>query len=185
MSLDKMPEDRLFQNNTKEDVLRWFDQLQYFHYTRSRGGHNCEGDSFCVYFKYTDRTDLESKLNQLGIKLSLLQEGDISFNPSKSYSFDELDKLKITISRFNDLEQPQHSTINGCNVHVWVLDNIFEISVSGTKEGNTYKVAEEDFIVCRSIEGLFDKLEWRELVDEEIKKHPHCISEVVYPELFL
>ncbi len=184
MSLDKMPEDRLFQNNTKEDVLRWVNQLQYFHYMRSRGGHNCEGDSFCAYFGYSDKTDLEIKLGKVGIKLNTLQEGDIAYNPLKSYSFDDLDKLKITIPRFGDTEQPQHSKIENYNVHVWVLDNSFEISVSGTRKGNAYKVAEEDFDVCESLERLFDTLGWRDLLDNEIKKHPHCISEEIYPELF-
>lgn len=184
MSLDKMPEDRLFQNNTKEEVLRWANQLQYFHYMRSRGGHNCEGDSFCVYFKYTDKADLEKKLEKIGIELKPLQEGDIPYNPMKSYSFDDLDKLKITIPRFGELEQPQHTSIDQHRVHVWVLDDSFEISVSGTKKGNAYKVAEEDFQVCLQIEKLFDKLNWKELVDEKIKEHPHCISDKIYPELF-
>ena len=184
MSLDRIPEDRLFQNNTKEEIIGWVKQLKYFHYMRSRGGHNCEGDSFCVYFKYSDKSDLTAKLNKLGITLDKLQEGDIAFDPLESYSFEDLDKLKIVIAHFGDLVQPQNTHIDNYNVHVWVLPNSFEISVSGTKENNAYKVSEEDFQICLYLESLFDKLGWSGLQNEDIKKYPHCISEEIYPELF-
>lgn len=185
MSLDKIVEDRIFQNNTREDVKRWGNRLQYFHYMRSRGGHNCEGDSFCAYFKYADKDDLISKLGKLSVSLSELEEGFIAFDPTKSYSFEELDKLRITINRFPELEQPQHVTIEGCKAHIWVLENSFEISVSGTKAGQAFKVAEEDFEVCETLEKLFDALDWKSLLDDDIENQIHCISKKLYPELFV
>jgi len=184
MSTDKMPEDRLFQNNTKEEIIKWGNELNYFCYLRDRGGHNCEGDSFCAYFKYTDWDDLEERLSQLGISLKTLEEGDIAFDPFESYSFDDLEKLKITISRFKEIEQPQHTQINGYKAHVWVLDDKFEISVSGSKDGQVYKVSEKDFEICRELEKSFDMLGWKSITDDDIKKYPHCISKEIYPELW-
>ncbi|MBB4034497.1 hypothetical protein GGR21_000382 [Dysgonomonas hofstadii] len=184
MNLDKIPEDRLFQNNTKEEVIRWARNLEFFHYMRDRGGHNCEGDSFCVYLKYNDRNDLIAKLSTIGIEPKPLAEGFIAFDPFESYSFDDLDKLKITIAQFPDLEQPQHVEILGYKVHVWVLNNRFEISVSGTRDGQVYKVSEDDFQVCLHLEEQFRKLGWKSILDEEIKSHSHCVSKEIYPELF-
>lgn len=184
MNLDKISDERLFQNNTKEELQRWCRTLHYFHYMRSRGGHNCEGDSFCVYFRYFDREDLITKLSQLGVMLEKLPEDAIAFDPLESYSIDDLDKLKIAILHFKDLEQPQYVEISGHKVHIWVMDSRFEISVSGTKDGQTYKVSEEDFGVCVILEKLFEKLGWKEILDNDIKKQVHCISDDKYPELF-
>lgn len=184
MDIDKISESRLFENNSKEEISRWCKSLRYFHYMRDRGGHNCEGDSFCVYFKYSDREDLTSKMEKLGVELKKLKDGFIPFDPSQSYSFDDLDKLTITIGHFSDLEQPQHADVFGYKVHIWVLPARFEISVSGTNSNHIYKVSDEDFKVCLALEDEFDKLGWRSIVDEDIKKQRHCISEDRYPELF-
>lgn len=184
MNLDKISEERLFQNNTKEEIMRWCQSLRYFHYMRSRGGHNCEGDSFCVYFKYADREDLINKLGQIGVTLNKLEEGFVAFDPFESYSIDDLDKLKITIAHFSDLEQPQYVDVFGYKVHIWVISGRFEISISGTSDGQTYKVSEDDFRVCKHLEEQFDKLNWEPFLDEEIKQQIHCISRENYPELF-
>lgn len=184
MSLDKISDERLFKNNTKEEIQLWCNSLQYFHYMRARGGHNCEGDSFCVYFRYSGREDLTGKLLQIGVTLSKLPDGFIAFDALKSYSLEDLDKLKITIQEFNDLEQPQYVEIFGHKVHIWVMTNRFEISVSGTKDGQTYKVSDSDFEVCLALEKEFQKLGWNKIIDVDIKKQIHCISEDTYPELF-
>ncbi|MBD8389295.1 hypothetical protein [Dysgonomonas sp. BGC7] len=184
MGLDKISDERLFQNNTKEEISSWCKQLQYFHYMRSRGGHNCEGDSFCVYFKYDGLGDLKTKLGALSITLSNLKEGDIAFDPLESYSFDDLDKLKIVIPCYTDVEQPQYVELFGYKAHVWVMDFRFEISISGTKDGQTYKVSDEDFKACCALEKEFERLEWNIFLDEDIKSQVHCISRENYPELF-
>lgn len=185
MNLDKIAEERLFQNNSKEDIIRWSRDLKYFYYMRSRGGHNCEGDAFCTYLKYTDFDDLSTKLAQIGVVLNHLDEESIVFDPTKSYSLYDLDQLKITISQFKDIEQPQHTDIFGYKVHIWVLANCFEISISGTKKGVAYKVSDEDFNICLSLENEFDKLGWESIIDDSIKAEPHCISDERYPELFV
>lgn len=184
MNLDKISEERLFQNNTKEEIQYWCRHLRYFHYMRARGGHNCEGDSFCVYFRYDTRDDLITKLAQIGVTLNRLEDGYIAFDPLESYSFDDLDKLRITIQQFSDLEQPQYVEIFNRKVHIWVMSNRFEISVSGTKDGKTYKVSDDDFDICTLLEKEFDKLGWISIIDKEIKTQIHCISEDKYPELF-
>lgn len=184
MNLDKISEERLYQNNTREELKNWCPRLRYFHYMRSRGGHNCEGDSFCVYLKYGGLEDLSNKLALLGVSLTKLEEGYISFDPFESYSFEDLDKLKMTIMKYPDYEQPQYVEIMGYKAHIWIMNSRFEISVSGTKDGKTYKVSEEDFKACLALEDEFDKLGWDRILDEEIRKQVHCISREKYPELF-
>lgn len=184
MRIDKFSDDRLFQNNTREEISRWCKALQYFHYMRARGGHNCEGDSFCVYFKYDGREDLIGKLNDLGVNLNTLDEDSLAFDPFESYSFEDLDKLKMVIPAFNDLEQPQFVEVFGHKVHIWVMDRKFEISVSGTKDGKAYRVSDDDFDVCSELEKQFDKLEWKSILDNEIVLQIHCISKDNYPELY-
>ena len=184
MNIDKISEERLFQNNTKEEVSKWVRTLQYFHYMRDRGGHNCEGDSFCAYFKYNSKDDLIKKLSAIGITANKLTEECIPFDPFKSYSFDDLDKLKITIPHFSDLEQPQHVEIFKYKAHIWVMNECFEIAVSGTKDGKAYRVSEEDFEVCVALEKYFDELNWKSFLDSNIEDQIHCISRKKYPELF-
>lgn len=184
MSLDKIPEDRLFQNNSREEISRWGNSMSYFHYMRSRGGHNCEGDAFCTYFLYQDMEDLISKLSQLHISLNKIEEGDIVFDPLESYSIDDLDKLRITIKKYADIEQPQSVEIFGYKVHVWVNDQNFEISISGTEKGKAYKVTENDYNVCLALEKKFDVLGWKIFLDDSITNEIHCISKKKYPELF-
>lgn len=38
MNPDKIPDERLFANNTKEEIMHWCKELHYFHYMRARGG---------------------------------------------------------------------------------------------------------------------------------------------------
>lgn len=102
----------------------------------------------------------------------------------QSYTIDDLDKLKTTILQFPDWEQPQYVEIFGYKVHIWVMNNRFEISVSGSKDGQTYKVSETDFDVCLALEKQFDQLGWKSLLDKEIEQHIHCISKDKYPELY-
>ncbi|NDV68524.1 hypothetical protein [Dysgonomonas sp. 25] len=182
--IDKISEERLFQNNTKEEIMRWCSGLHYFHYMRARGGHNCEGDSFAVYFNYDGLDDLTAKLAEIGVALNRVGDGDFSFDPFKSYSLDDLDNLKITIAEYPEWEQPQYVELFGNKVHIWVLNDRFEISVSGSKDGQVYKVSEEDFAVCRTLEKRFDELGWHSIVDDNVKSLTHCISERNYPELF-
>lgn len=185
MNLDKISDERLFANNTKEEIMHWCKSLQYFYYMRARGGHNCEGDSFCVYFKYNSREDLVSKLSQIGVEIKELQDGDIAFDPLESYSIDDLDKMKITVFEFNNLIQPQNVEIFGQKAHVWIIKDRFEISISGSDNGQIYKVSEEDFNVCLLLEREFDLLGWKSILDHNIESQIHCISREKYPELYM
>lgn len=184
MNLDKISEDRLFQNNTKEEIMHWSQTLQYFHYLRARGGHNCEGDSFGVYFKYEGRDDLITKLSKIGISLKPLEEGAIAFDPFATYSYDDLDKIKVTIPGCNDLEQPEYVEIFGYKAHIWIMNDNFGISISGSKDNLVYKVTDADYEVCLSLEKEFEKLSWKQYLDARIKEQIHCISKEKYPELF-
>lgn len=185
MDLDKIPEERLFQNNTKEDLQHWCKSLRYFHYIRAKSGHNCEGDSFCVHFRYGDENDLMEKLGRLGVTLHKIEEGSIAFDPFESYAFEDLDKLKMVIYRFDNIEQPQYVVVEGYKVHIWVHNYRFEISVSGTKDGQIYKVSSDDFGVCLQLEKLFDELGWEDIKDDDITGQYNCISKEKYPELYI
>jgi len=184
MDLSKIPEERLFQNNSREEIQHWCKNLKYFYYMRAKSGHNCEGDSFSACFRYGDKNDLIEKLGELGVELNKIDEESIAFDPFESYSFEDLDKLKMVIPRFEDLEQPQYVEVAGHKVHIWVHNYRFEISVSGIKDGQVYKVSSGDFDVCLELEDLFDKLGWQQLNDEDITGQYNCISKNNYPELF-
>lgn len=185
MNFDKISDERLFINNTKEEIMHWCRGLDYFHYMRARGGHNCEGDSFCVYFDHSSKEDLIAKLAKLGIGLQTLEEGFIAFDPFESYDLEDLDKLKITIAEYPDLIQPQYVHILGYKVHIWVLNDKIEISVSGSKDGLMYKVSDIDFGICQILEKEFERLGWQSILNMDIENQIHCISKVRYPELYL
>ncbi len=184
MDLDKISDDRLFQNNTKEEIVGWINSLDYFNYMRARSGHNCEGDSFSAYFKYDDLEDLKEKLQNLGVTLNQIPDGFIAYDPFESYSFDDLDKLRIPIPGHADLEQPHYVNIMDYKAHIWILVDSFEITISGKKDGNAYKVSEEDFKICMELEKEFDRLKWKPFLNDDIKNYAHCISKNKYPELF-
>lgn len=184
MDLGKISEERLFLNNSKTEITHWCKNLKYFHYMRARAGHNCEGDSFCAYFRYGDQETLTLRLGQLGIVLKELEPGCIAYDPFEDYSFEDLERIRVTTPRYPNLEQPQYVTALGHRVHVWIMGYSFEVSVSGSKDGKTYTVTDNDFQVCCELEKEFDKLKWSSLLDNDIKSQPHCISEEMYPELF-
>lgn len=184
MSLDKIDEERLFQNHSKETLSRWCQSLHYFHYMRARSGHSCEGDSFAAHFLYNGREDLLNKLSQIGVSLNEIGPRDLVFDPFETYSIRDLDKIKYTIPGCDDLEQPKDVLVFGHKVYIWVQHNRFEISISGNETDNAYAVSEEDFQICMNLEEKFDEINWRQYIDEEIKNHPHCISKDKYPELY-
>lgn len=184
MYLDKISDDRLFQNHPKEVLSKWCKSLHYFHYMRARAGHSCEGDSFAAHFKYNGREDLIEKLGQIGVSLNKLGKDDLVFDPFGTYSIDNLDKIKYAITGFEDLEQPKDVLAFGHKVHIWVQKDRFELSVSGNESNNAYEVAEEDYQICLALEKEFDKLGWQQFKDLEIKTLTHCISEERYPELY-
>ncbi len=184
MSLDKIEDERLFQNHSKEVISNWCKNLKYFHYMRARAGHSCEGDSFAAHFLYNGREDLINKLAQIGVTLNELGPRDLVFDPFESYSIRDLDKIKYTIPGCDDLEQPKDAQIFGHKVYIWVQSNRFEISISGNENDNAYTVSDEDFEVCKDLEQEFEALKWNIYIDKEIKDHPHCISQEKYPELY-
>lgn len=185
MSFNKIPEEKLFSNHSKEEISNWCKNLNYFHYMRARAGHNCEGDSFAVNFKYDGKEDLIDKMSQIGIILKPLEKDLIPFDPFASYDIDDLDKIRYTIPGIDDIEQPQETSIFGYKVYIWVQPKSFEISISGTETDNVYEVSDSDFKVCSMLEKEFDKLSWSNFLDEKITSHPHCISKENYPELYL
>lgn len=184
MGLQKLTEERLFQNHTKEEIQTWVRQLKYFHYMRARAGHSCEGDSFAVHFRYEGIDDLICKMATLGLQLNELNADVIVFDPFGSYSIDDLDKIKYPIPGTR-LEQPKDVLIFGYKAFIWVHGGQFEISISGLETENAYEVSDKDFQTCLKLEKEFNRLAWNSFIDEAIKSHAHCISEKNYPELYL
>ncbi|MCK9179925.1 MAG: hypothetical protein PHQ88_05865 [Bacteroides sp.] len=184
IQLDKLPEARLYENHNQTTLKKWCQGLRYFHYMRARRGHNCEGDSFAAHFNYQGRADLLEKLGQLKITLQEVGEDDLVFDPLKSYSIDDLDRIKYTIPGLPDLIQPNKESLFGYEVHLCIQQHTFELIVAGTQSQSAYEVSDSDYEVCLSIEKELDKLGWSSFLDQEIKKQPHCISATLYPELY-
>lgn len=182
MNILKLNEERIFQNHSKETIKRWIESFKYFNYLRARQGHSCEGDTFSAHFSYKNKEEIVHMLGQLGVQLKPLEEGCIPYHPTASIYFDQLDKIKYTIPNYDNYEQPQNTIIQGIPSYVWVQENCIEISISGNENNNAYQVAEVDFQLALKLEETFDKLNWKNKLDNEIKKQVHCISKELYPE---
>lgn len=184
MNILKLSEERIFQNHSKDEIKRWIENFNYFNYLRARQGHSCEGDTFSAHFRYDDKEEIIKMLDALKVELKPLEEGCIPYHPTASIYFDQLDKIRYTIPNYDNYEQPQNTTIQGIPCHVWVQNNCIEISVSGNENNNAYQVSEIDYQLALKLEGIFDKLKWKDKLDSEIKKQVHCISLELYPEYF-
>lgn len=184
MKLDRISEERLFQTNTREELMHWCPGLNYFHYLRARGGHNCEGDSFYVSFLFDSFDDLTHKLSQIGVTLEKIPEGTLPFDPMARYSLYDLDRIRNVIPGTKAWEQPGFATISGHKVPIWIMNGYFTISVAGSNSDKAYQIDEEDFVVAKEIEATFDKLGWKAFLDRNIINEEHCISRERYPEIF-
>jgi hypothetical protein len=184
MQIEKFQDKWLFQEHSKDELKKWANQLRYFCFVRAWGGHNNDNDRFVASFNYKSKEDLLDKLNRLGIEVNVLPAETLRPIVGVSYTAEEFWKFKISVRRFPDLEQPGTTTIDSFPCHVYIDDNSFQISVSGTKDGNVYKVTAEDFEVCKQLEIFFDNLGLETEMDFEIEKDAACISRNKYPELF-
>ena len=185
IQLNKLNDRQLYENHDQSTLKRWCKSLKFFHYMRARRGHNCEGDTFAVHFTYDGKEDLLKKLSQIGVEIQRITAEDLVFDPLESYALDDLDRIKYTIPGFDDLIQPHLEDVLGQAVHVWVQQHTFELIVAGDVTRSVYEVGEDDFQICLQLENDFERMGWNVFLDEEIKKQPHCISEVLYPELYV
>jgi hypothetical protein len=184
MQIEKLSDNWLFEQHSKQTIREWLRQLSYFYFKRAWGGHANDGDEFQVAFLYTDRQDLLNKIGQLGLILNTIPNDFPRPLVGQSYSTDEFNQFKNEIKKFTDLEQPGHSIIVGQKAFVWVYDNSIQITISGTRDDNYYEVTEEDLKVCIELEKQFDILGWQKIIDKSLEKSVCCISQSKYPELY-
>lgn len=182
MNFDKIDKQRLFSNNSEEEIKMWINGLQLFHLLKARQGHNCEGDKFAVHINYKNTEELTSRMNEIGIALNIIKQDAIVFDPFGDISLDKLDKIKYPIPEHPHLEQPQNCIIKNIPVHIWIQDFVIEIAISGAN-GNIYKISQEDYENCLKLEVELNKLAWGKHLNQQIKQQAHCISLDKYPEL--
>jgi hypothetical protein len=183
MSIDKLSENWIFQQHSKNEIIRWINALKYFQFKRAWGGHANDGDEFKVKFLFVDENDLHFKLNLLEITLNIIPNDYPRPIPGKSYTPDEFEIFKSGVSEFPHLEQPRHSIIFNEKVFIWVYDGNFEVTISGSKDENYYYVSENDFEKCIRLEKQFDILDWQKYI---YKEPDVCVlSKENYPELYI
>ena len=185
MNFEKISESKIFNNNSKTDVISWINQTKYFRLLKARQGHNCEGDKWACYLNFANEDDLKQKLAALDITLATLQADEIAFDPFEDVSIEKLDKIRYVIPELPTYIQPQDQTWNGIDIHIWIQNQMIEISVSGNDKLNSYLVSQIDFENCLKIETLIEVKKWQADLNFEIEKLSHCISKIKYPELFL
>lgn len=184
MQIEKLSDNWLFEQHSKQTIREWLGQLRYFYFKRAWGGHANDGDEFQTAFLFTDRKDLLSKIGLLGLKINVIPDDFPRPVIGQAYTADEYNKFKNEIKLFNDLEQPGHSIIFGHKAFVWVYDNSIQITVSGTRDDNRYEVTVDDLNVCIELEKRFDDLGWQKIIDKSLEKSVCCISQTKYPELY-
>jgi len=184
MSTAKLSETWIFEQHPKEEIQRWINQLHYFEFKRAWGGHANDGDEFKVAFSFEDEKDLLYKLNQIGITVNTIPDNYPRAIIGKSYSYEEFKVFKSEILGFPNLEQPGGSQkVFGEQVFIWVNGNhYFEVTVSGSKDGNYFDVTEEDFDKCLRLEKEFDLLGWKK--GSGNKESVCVLSKEKYPELY-
>lgn len=153
--MDKLSNEWLFQDHSKETIRRWLSQLHCFYFIRAWGGHANDGDCFKTQFAYKDQKDLKEKLKKLLKKTSYSEES-----------------------------QPGYQELWGQKVFIWITKRTIELSVFNSKGGNPYEVSEEDFQICKKIEKHLHKLGLHNQIDHRIEESLSCISQAKYPELY-
>lgn len=155
MIIDKLSDEWLFQDHSKETIKRWLSELKCFYFIRAWGGHANDGDCFKTQLIYKDQKDLTEKLKKL-----------------------------LKKSSYDKKSQPGHQKLWGQKVFVWISKESIELSVFNSKGDDPYGVSEEDFKVCKKIEERMHKLGLHSQLDRRIEKSPCCISQSKYPELY-
>lgn len=117
--------------------------LRHFVFKHAFGSIANDGDMLLAHIPFTDRADLEHKFSKMGISLQKASS-DV---PHQS-----------VIREFPEWAQPCHVKIAGYKVFVWVYQSNIEISVSGSKDGNSYEVSEVDYAVCVEVEKVLDRI---------------------------
>ena len=184
MQIQKFQDKWLFQRHSKEELKKWVKQLRYFYFLRAWGGHNMDNDRFVASFHYNSKEDLFDKLHSLNVVVNVLPPDTPRPIVGVSYPAEDFWKFKISVRRFPDLEQPGSTTVNSFPCHIYIDDDSFQISISGTKDGNIYEVTAEDFEVCKHLESLFDILGFGKERHFEIENDAACVSRNKYPELY-
>ena len=182
--MQALPDSYMFNKHSRQTLTVWMHQLQFFYFMRALGGHSNDDDTFQAGILYENRSDLEFKLNQLGIVPGLIGPNDPRITPGQSYRGDELEKFKVPVYSYPDMEQPGMANIAGQKVYIRVESNAVHFSVSGTADGDHYQVTEADFSACLQIEKVFKQLNWVPNKDIGFQKSRSCFLPANYPVFF-
>jgi hypothetical protein len=105
--MQKLPNDRLFQRHSKEQIINWVNTLRHSYFIRAWGGHANDEDSFRLALTFTSQEDLQHIINTLSIPQQLgsvnihdipchceAHQGDLAFyfsGTAKPYQVTEAD----------------------------------------------------------------------------------------------
>jgi hypothetical protein len=129
--------------------------------------------------KFESRSDLERLFSHLGIPLVILPPGEPRPVPGKPYPADEYAKFRSAVTRFPDIMQPGHVTVQGVSTFVWVDDDTMTIDSKGQ---NVWDVDDTAIASARHLEPLLEPLAAQVL--EPPQDNRHCICPKYYPEFW-
>lgn len=177
-------EQWIFETHTQDTVWRWVKGLHYFSFKRAYGGHANDGDKMMARIRYKDREDMLNKLEALGIYIETLPIDEPFPEIGRTYSWEEFMKYKVRIWAYPELEAPCFQLLCGKEVFIWVDKTTIEFSIAGTQDGNIYNVSEDDILLCKEIESLFDSLGWQDLKQDSTYTTEHQIDKKVMEERY-
>ncbi|NER14716.1 hypothetical protein GWK08_14765 [Leptobacterium flavescens] len=180
MAAHKLSDDWLFMNFPKYHIRFWASQLKYGFFMRAANNHSKDGDSFQIWLEYKDVKELVEILDHLTIKLEKIPEEA----PKKSFWSKKPQIEQLRIPDLPEYEQPQHTKIDRIPCFCWIEDGRVCLSVSGSKDGNFYKVSEVDFRNCIKLEKILEEANLTSYVSEAYCEIGNCISRKTYPELY-
>ncbi|RZM01073.1 MAG: hypothetical protein EOO88_58185 [Pedobacter sp.] len=95
--MQRLPDSYMFSQHTRQTLTAWAKQLQFFYFIRAWGGHANDDDTFQAGILYENRSDLEYKLQKLGIVPGSIGPNDPQLIPGQSYRGDELANFKVPV----------------------------------------------------------------------------------------
>ncbi|MES2456340.1 MAG: hypothetical protein V4594_12400 [Bacteroidota bacterium] len=182
--MQRLPDSYMFSQHTRQTLTAWMQQLQFFYFLRALGGHANDDDTFQAGILYDNKSDLEYKLEKLGIAPGIIGPNDPQLIPGQSYRGDELANFKVPVYSYPDMEQPGVVSVAGQQVYVRIESTAINFSVSGTADGNLYQVTEADFIACLQIEKVFKQFNLEPFKDVSFEDSRGCFLPSNYSDIY-
>ena len=152
------------RGHSVSELERWAKGLKYFRYCAGHGGHANDGDRFLIKVSFSNKDDLFSIFNKLGVSLQRVPKED-----------------PAPIAILPQFDQPCFQDINEVQTFIWVRENEFTISLSGA-DGNQYVVTDSDFMNGQKVEEALDFMKDKIIIPPI--DDSSCVCEKFYPELW-